>query len=208
MNCPACLEKITVLQETCPHCSADISLIKILEETTVKFATEAEEALKKNILDRDARAKANVVCYLNGNSEKTEALLMRKPTVSQYIMDGIIRYKAFGTILTLSLFGLALTGIVIMQVQRLAQIDLMLAPIALTTSIGDAAVLDQSTPSLIEEETNVSFVIVRKGDSLWKISRDLYRTGQFVEKLARENTIQIDSRLHPGQKLRIPQDTP
>lgn len=84
---------------------------------------------------------------------------------------------------------------------------------ATTTTPGDASTSTVSEPSITVTrqaalEPAASRVIIRRGDTLWRISRETYGLGRryTVIYLANGDQIRDPNRIYPGQVFRVPDD--
>lgn len=205
MKCPVCDGDIIVLQESCPHCQADLSLVMLLKDAQNRLALEAEEELTADIFNENARAKAAAIRLLRGRAEKVEALLNKKPTAKQIFVHCWKRHGVTGVISVMGLWILILTGVIIGQYRQAADVDSVKLPVPFNPILQhDGEVREDNI--VMENSSDVNYIIVRKGDSFWKISRDLNRSDQFMEKLALENAMTIEEPLYPGQRLKVPLD--
>ena len=205
MNCPICRSDLVSFVEQCPNCHVDLSMASIISKTKEELLMEAGDELRDDFYDENARAKVEVVRLLDGDVGKIDELIKKGPTVWQRVSHICAHYLLRGVVLVLGLIITGLTGTVISQYHQIAKITPN-PPRAVSSPINNVIGMNDETVYTVdyEEESTLYYIIVRKGDSLWKISRDLNKTGQFMNKLAKENGIEINDTLHPGQRLKIP----
>jgi LysM repeat protein len=205
MNCPICQIDLVSFAEHCPSCYADLSVATIMSKTKEELLVEAENELKDNFYAKNARAKMEAVRLLDGNVEKLDELIKKGPTVGQIISYIWVHFLLRGVVLVLGLTITGLTGTVISQYHQIAR-NTPNPPLVVSSPSNNAIGASEEIVAAgqhIQESTDV-YLIVRKGDSLWKISKDLNKPGQFISKLAEENAMGIDDLLYPGQRLKIP----
>lgn len=203
MNCPVCEGQLVTPQKTCPQCGSDLSVSQLLADRREKLAIEAEEAIRRDRLDEDALAKLQIVQGLKGSAVPVEALLEHEPTVWQVIFHAAKRHRVALTVLVLAVMNLVWVGLLYRshQAQPLAGLQL---PAIVPPSLDDRSIDGGDALCVAPREASSDYVIVRKGDSLWKITRDLQRSGDFVQELAEANGQSMDMPLYPGQRLKVP----
>jgi nucleoid-associated protein YgaU len=61
-------------------------------------------------------------------------------------------------------------------------------------------------PQVSPQSPHATYVLVRKGDHLWRLSHELYGSGAFYQKLAEANQLQPPYYIRPGQILKVPKN--
>jgi nucleoid-associated protein YgaU len=84
------------------------------------------------------------------------------------------------------------------------------AAVPFTNDGGDAIGDEVPAPSDVQTGTVNRAVIIRRGDTLWRISRRIYGQGVRFSAiyLANQNQIKDPDRIWPGQVFRVPEKTP
>jgi len=91
------------------------------------------------------------------------------------------------------------------QVEELQNAFSNLSPISQSSSMDSSINPNQFSKSQSDNQSNKeSTYIVKKGDTLWKISEKMYGKGEYYTKIIESNGLEGENSIYEGMKLTIP----
>ena len=198
MKCPVCNQEYDTSQEQCPHCRADVSLSHLIAGSLARINSETEALLQQKPFHKETRLKLQQIRQICGQINHCPAQPVTPSSPKEKLAFLLSADKVFIS----GAIGMILAGVIgFMSLRNFPAPSNWEAPDIPAVSL--RAVQPGAAPQ-VNQKPAEAYVIVRKGDSLWRLSRELFHSENFTAQFAAANGLHPGEPIYPGQKLKMP----